>query len=458
MVLIVFVQLLFQSFAFELFTVELEKREYDSPFGGEVQMGCRFQPIPKNASSNLQLSWHWITPDTEREVYRLVDGEEHLPPANSHYQGRVSFLIEELSQGWAKLKLSSLQINDSGIYQCLVQSENVADYKEMALSVTAQYDNVTKLIQPYNKDQVQLTCESKGYPVSRISWTDSKQQSLVASTFNKTTPDQLIQVVSHALVSLSQRNTYTCHFERGSSATFLIPGDLLTDRMRYTGIFICVALLLITVTGMIFYARCVNESKKRLSGPTGENVVFTSSKRDSLRRLLKEHYNNMDLVTGLDSEPMVLDRHGQTVPLSSIWGVGEPGETVLLVGPPGSGKTSLVHILVTSWMSDTDCSDVSHLLWIDASVTEGDLLGTVESQLPVSDVETSEELKHVMTSSACFLVLDGYVEGNSEFDPSLISFVNEKRESRLLVTSRPDQCPTLKTTVPSENILTLEKL
>lgn len=78
---------------------------YESEFGGDVVMGCRFQPKLSNPQAHLKVTWHWIMGPSIREVYWIDNGKEHL--ASEVYSGRVRLLTEELKDGWAKLQVNT---------------------------------------------------------------------------------------------------------------------------------------------------------------------------------------------------------------------------------------------------------------------------------------------------------------------------------------------------------------
>lgn len=77
-------------------------------------------------------------------------------------------------------------------------------------------------------DEVLLTCQSEGYPVSSVLWQDGHRRTISPNTTVASTPDQLFKVTSEIRVRSSDKNNYTCNFTNdGYSATFHIPGKCL---------------------------------------------------------------------------------------------------------------------------------------------------------------------------------------------------------------------------------------
>ncbi|CDQ85362.1 programmed cell death 1 ligand 1 isoform X1 [Oncorhynchus mykiss] len=212
-----------------LFTVEVDSLSHVAEFHGDVTMGCRFQP--GGWDPNLSVVWQRVQPLPDVEVYRMDNGQEDLTSQNLQYRGRARLVSEELTNGWAKLHVSSLRINDSGVYRCLVELGG-ADYKQTTLTVKATYKTIIKSMQRRGGDEVELACESEGYPLATINWRDKSLRNIKSNDTVVKTPDQLFHVTSKITVKYAEKNNYTCALvekgeaTKGPSARFDIPDEI----------------------------------------------------------------------------------------------------------------------------------------------------------------------------------------------------------------------------------------
>lgn len=425
----------------------------------------------------------------------MDDWRENLASRDPDYVGRVRLLTDDLQDGWAKLEISKLRINDSGNYQCLVQTKEGADYKTITLSVTAPYKNVTKHIQKVEEgDEVLLTCQSEGYPRSPVTWQDGHRRSITSNSTDKSSPNQLFKVTSQIRVKSSDKNNYTCTFMNGGySATFDIPDEIsvAVPPVKTDAVFIVLSIGMVMVA-IIVAVLVYRRRRKGVSTHSTRNLVFDGRDlqknkdnaeettifnvgcvEENLGVFLKAHYSDSfsteakqhcDAVSVEELHHKLQNNKGQPLNLQAL--LPEAGETLFLEGPPESGKTTYAHILVSSWTEGSthalsnllDLSTLQLLFYVDCSKVKGSLYQEIMTQLSLTEkISTEDELRTVLTRcSEALLLLDGYKEGNQYFDESLRKFLMEKGECRVLVTACPGHCPTLKGAVETEQVLLLQ--
>ncbi|XP_072310020.1 programmed cell death 1 ligand 1-like [Eucyclogobius newberryi] len=435
----------FLTFASGLFTVQVDKSEYKSEFRGDVVMGCGFQTPSPTALSGIKVIWHWITPGGEvREVYRMDNAVERLTTQHPDYRGRVRLLTDEIQRGWAKLQVSNLKISDSGKYQCYVQTVAGADYGTLTLSVFAPFRSIDKSIEKVSEqEQVRLTCQSEGYPQPHVTWYNGQQAVVKPTTTIQTTADQLFKVTSQINVTSLEMNNYTCHFS-DYSATIQIPDDIPVPTKRNTVLIVllCLALSLVGIVLVFVGCKLMQKANQKDSINDEENTKINQSNINGLKSLLEDHYSK--LIQNLPRAHR--DTQGPHFTLYDIQGkrlnlpdlVPANGEALLLEGPTESGKTTLVHTLVSLWMEPApDLPDLSRLqlvVCIDGSNTNSNLWDEITTQLSLKDVAAENDLRNVLTSET-LLIVDGYKEGNALFDSSLQRFLFDRKGHRVLLTT-----------------------
>ncbi|XP_051268928.1 butyrophilin subfamily 1 member A1 isoform X1 [Dicentrarchus labrax] len=499
--LVLVLQVMFQPALSVLFTVETEQPVYNSEFGGDVVMGCKFQPKLSDPSDYLKVTWHWTGSNSIRDVYRM-DNRSEDAFQHPDYRGRVRLLTEELTEGWAKLQISRLRINDSGTYKCSVWTDKGADYKTITLSVVAPYKAGTKRIEKTAEgDEVLLSCQSEGYPKSSVMWQDGQLRNIDPSTTVVSTPDQLFKVTSVIRVQSSDKNNYTCSFTKdGYSATFHIPDEMpiapVQNNAPIVVLSIGVIMFVIMVVAVLMYRR-----QKGSNTPSTRNLLINGRGRsvppadcqqinkeneeeitifnegcteENLGAFLKGHYSDFSFNTdsrhhwdnfNVEELPQRLQNNkGQPVNLQAL--LPEAGETLFLEASPGSGKTTVAHILISSWTEGPahalahilDLSALQLLFYVDCNKVKDDLFQEIKTQLSLTEkISTEDDLRTVFTrSSGVLLLLDGYREGNQFFDESLKRFLSERGGCRVLVTACPGHCLTLKDTVGTGRVLELQ--
>ncbi|XP_054614037.1 programmed cell death 1 ligand 1-like isoform X2 [Dunckerocampus dactyliophorus] len=218
-----------------LFTAEAERVFYTAQLGDDILMGCHFFPLPADPRQDVMVSWYRMAGASVQEVYRIDNGVEQVETQHPDFRGRARLLTEDINDGWARLQVSRLRINDSGTYQCVVRTSEGADYKDMKLSVTAPYKTVTKsILKAAEGEELLLTCQSEGYPETAVGWEDARRQNLTASTSVQPSADHLFRITSQIRVGSLEENNYTCSFrDGGHSATFVLPDDVALHTSKH---------------------------------------------------------------------------------------------------------------------------------------------------------------------------------------------------------------------------------
>uniref|UniRef100_A0A3B1K5D0 Si:ch211-241b2.5 n=1 Tax=Astyanax mexicanus TaxID=7994 RepID=A0A3B1K5D0_ASTMX len=211
-----------------LFTVTSEQDSYDGELHKKITMGCRFSPVEKSQISQLSVIWQRVEPLPVMEVYRLEKGVEIRNVTDGQFQNRAQLLKDELKKFRAVLELFPLQISDSGTYQCIVKHKE-ADYKKTTLTVRAPYRPVRKNIRRLNNEEVELSCESQGFPLAHVDWSEEELTRRMNNTSEKTS-EGTYKLTSRVTVTGNVIKNYTCSFmeekKTGPSATFNIPGEI----------------------------------------------------------------------------------------------------------------------------------------------------------------------------------------------------------------------------------------
>ncbi|KAI4880882.1 hypothetical protein NFI96_015355, partial [Prochilodus magdalenae] len=470
-----------------LFIVEPEQDSYDGKLHSNIRIVCRFTPVEN--ISQLSVIWQRVDPQPSLEVYRLEKGLENHHFTDKYFQNRARLLKEELKKHRAVLELSQLQMNDSGTYQCIIRLEET-DYKKTTLTVLAPYTPVKKSIRRLDKEEVELSCESQGFPLARMVWSDGSLGELLLNKRSKNSSEKTSEgtynITSQVTVSENAINNYTCSIlmegKVHQSATFSIPGEIPGKNKwphGYAAISVMAVMCMgFAITSVILLRRKKGQknrqsiSSDRISAEPHLTVTSTDSllpktpyfradtftfssevcegKVETLREMLKLRYTELSTAVQMKSGftlQHILLCGESPCDLQSI--VPGNGETVVLEGKEGSGKSFLAEKLSISWTnrSTADPFNISKTLLVillDCEGAEGDFYQVVKSKIPSeAELETVDVKEILLGNMDCLLILDGYKEGNREMDKSLIKFLKDRTTCRVLITSRPGQHSTL---------------
>ncbi|XP_016109986.1 programmed cell death 1 ligand 1-like [Sinocyclocheilus grahami] len=479
---IIFQALLWPVSASALFTVGLQESSYEAELHEDVRLVCLFSTV--KSLSDLTVIWSRVEPKPAVDVYRLERGRENHIYTSAAFIKRAQLIHEQLNENRAVLHLKKLQIKDSGTYRCIVKEGDDGDYKQVTLSVTALYTPMKKAIMETGQDEVELSCESQGFPSARVIWRDGQNTNLteMSNSTTRSTDEDLIHVISKLTVKRDLVNNYTCSFlvkgEIQQTATFSIPDEFPPHcSTPYVWIVAVVVVLLAIVFISVILRMRKNGQKNRRSEskcaflfPHASSAITDSlltvnenkpqtcdlnseeatEKPLSLRNVLIRQYSQLCTNTEMKSRFVsyaLLSKEGQSLNISSI--LPDKKETILLFGEPGSGKTSVAQILSSCWAERTTTDPFNirrlHLVFqVDCSRAKGDFFQVVKSSIShEKPLDVSEFRETLLGPTDCLLILDGYQEGNKDLDETLEWFLTERQTCRVLVTSHPGKCPAL---------------
>ncbi|XP_043085763.1 programmed cell death 1 ligand 1-like [Puntigrus tetrazona] len=259
-----------------LFTVSLQESFYEAELHGDVRLVCLFSKV--KSVSDLTVIWSRVEPKPALDVYRLERGAENHNYTSAAFIKRAQLVHEQLSEHRAVLRLNKLRIKDSGTYLCIVKEGGSGDYKQVTLNVTAPYTPVKKSISKTGEDEVELSCESQGFPSAQVLWSDGQSANLteMSNSTWRPTDEDLLLVSSRLTVRRDLVSNYTCSFlvkgEVRQTATFSIPDDILPH---------CSGQYMWIIAGSL----CFLPSSPPLSFSTGEKMVRKTDKMNHLNAL-----------------------------------------------------------------------------------------------------------------------------------------------------------------------------
>ncbi|XP_036999488.2 programmed cell death 1 ligand 2 isoform X2 [Artibeus jamaicensis] len=191
-----------------LFTVTVPKDLYVVEHGSNVTLECDFY------------SGNYLEVEHVTATLQKVENNTSL---------HSTTLLKEELKGKALFHFSQVQVSDSGKYHCVIGFGTTWDYKYLTLKVKASYKKInTRVVQVPRTDEVELTCQAKGYPLAEVSWPNIN---VSANTSHMETPDGLYQVTSVLRVKPLPGRNFSCEFWNANvkeltSAFIVSPGQM----------------------------------------------------------------------------------------------------------------------------------------------------------------------------------------------------------------------------------------
>ncbi|KAL0189274.1 hypothetical protein M9458_016373, partial [Cirrhinus mrigala] len=100
--------------------------------GEDVILPCSVKPN----SSIVNMRVEWFRLDLQDSVVYLYENRENkITKQNQYFRGRTALFPEELQNGNASLKVSSVRVSDDGVYKCFIESSSWYDDITVNVSV-----------------------------------------------------------------------------------------------------------------------------------------------------------------------------------------------------------------------------------------------------------------------------------------------------------------------------------
>ncbi|KAM8977772.1 V-set domain-containing T-cell activation inhibitor 1 [Pelodytes ibericus] len=164
-------------------------------------LGCTFTPDVKQTSDIL-----WEKVGTSGYVYKYEKGEATLSGQNVAFQGRASLFLNQVISGNASLKLTKVQVSDSGVYKCTVSNSNGIGDDTLRLKVGGFSPVVVSVVPPDT-----LRCDSATWlPKPTVTWLNESRHNLNQTSTNFTPSFNSMQRVTSLLYNIQQEKQYSC--------------------------------------------------------------------------------------------------------------------------------------------------------------------------------------------------------------------------------------------------------
>ncbi|KAL0970749.1 hypothetical protein UPYG_G00246770 [Umbra pygmaea] len=153
----------------------------------------------------------WSRSDRRDMIVHINRDGRDLDDQNPYYRGRTTMFLGEMKNGNISLKLTNVEILDSGNYSCYVPSLDSVQKTFVQLLVGAVSQPVISVFGPKDNGVV-LKCDSGGwYPEPDLTWLDSDGSILPdGPTETKTVSEGRYTVRGEVTIQKTDDNRFTC--------------------------------------------------------------------------------------------------------------------------------------------------------------------------------------------------------------------------------------------------------
>ncbi|XP_051754974.1 butyrophilin subfamily 1 member A1-like [Ctenopharyngodon idella] len=175
--------------------------------GEDVILPCYIKPN----TSAVDMTVEWFRLDQDEIVHLYKNRENRITEHSQSYKGRTALFQDELQNGNASLKLSTVQVSDEGVYKCFIESNSWYDDITVNVNVGAIGTYPLIIIEEFDHSGgLRLLCECEGWnPKPELLWLDSKGDVLISDT-TESHKDAKGFSVKHRITVHNSETKYHC--------------------------------------------------------------------------------------------------------------------------------------------------------------------------------------------------------------------------------------------------------
>ncbi|CAI5659935.1 unnamed protein product [Oreochromis niloticus] len=122
------------------FVVNVTQTSYQAEENHNITLEWTFTTKPDRSTKTLFILCERFISDKSSDLYHVHEGVEVSESQDEKFSGRVQSDKDALREGRIRLQLSRLRTDDSGLYQCEVNTDYGFSFGRCQLSVTATAD------------------------------------------------------------------------------------------------------------------------------------------------------------------------------------------------------------------------------------------------------------------------------------------------------------------------------
>lgn len=127
-------------FVLELYNVVGPAEPLFTVAGEDVILPCYIKPN----TSAVDMTVEWFRLDQDEIVHLYKNRENRITEHSQSYKGRTALFQDELQNGNASLKRSTVQVSDEGVYKCFIESNSW--YDDITVNVNVGGEQTTEFI------------------------------------------------------------------------------------------------------------------------------------------------------------------------------------------------------------------------------------------------------------------------------------------------------------------------